>query len=209
MPHEKHTTDGATREEADGSAIRVQRVAVGRLQPAPYNPRIPLKPGTAGYRKLERSLSEFGLVEPIVWNERTGHVVSGHQRLEILKHQGATEIDVAVVSLPLEREKTLNVALNNREVGSDWDADKLVALVSELAELPDIDATLTGFDEKELRDLVLAPEPAAPEPEPDEPDEKTVTVRLEVPTDDWENVRPALDEFLTRFRLKVHIDVPE
>ncbi|HTN00897.1 MAG TPA: ParB N-terminal domain-containing protein, partial [Planctomycetaceae bacterium] len=91
---------------------------IADLKPAPYNPRRPLKPGSPGWKRLERSIREFDLVQPIVWNETTGHVVGGHQRLEILKHQGHTTIDAVVVKLPLEREKALNVALNNSQVGS-------------------------------------------------------------------------------------------
>jgi len=58
--------------------INLQRLPIAQLKPAPYNPRIDLKPGTPEYQRLERSLIEFDLVEPIVWNELTGHVVSGH-----------------------------------------------------------------------------------------------------------------------------------
>ena len=101
--------------------IDLRRIPIEQLHPAPYNPRVPLEPGSPGYRRLERSIDEFDLVQPIVWNEETGHVMSGHQRLEILRRRGVREIDVAVVSLSLDREKALNITLNNRQVGSDWD----------------------------------------------------------------------------------------
>ena len=70
--------------------MNIQRLPISKLKPAPYNPRKVLKPGMRGYRRLERSLSEFDLVQPLVWNKTTGHVVSGHQRLEILKARGVT-----------------------------------------------------------------------------------------------------------------------
>lgn len=192
------------------AAVRFERLPLARLQPAPYNPRVPLRPGTPAYRKLERSLREFGLVQPIVWNERTGHVVSGHQRLEILKQQGATDVHCAVVSLSPERERALNITLNNALVGSEWDAGKLVQLVAELAELPDFDATLTGFDPEELRDLVLAPafdfRPEAPAVDKDDP---AVRVTLEIPADDWEAFRPELDELIAARKWTVHIRLPQ
>jgi len=42
--------------------------------------------------KLVRSLDEFGFVEPIVVNTRTGLVVGGHQRLEAAGPQTTKEI---------------------------------------------------------------------------------------------------------------------
>ena len=83
--------------------MKLRTLPIGKLQPAPYNPRKPLRPGSAAYRQLERSLAEFDLVQPIVWNEATGHVVGGHQRLEILRHKGAKKVEVAVVSLSPRR----------------------------------------------------------------------------------------------------------
>src|SRR5438552_3967959 len=62
-------------------ALEIRRLPVAELNPAPYNPRRALKPTDPAYRKLEASLREFGLVEPLVWNETTGYVVGGHARL--------------------------------------------------------------------------------------------------------------------------------
>ena len=62
----------------------IQKVSADRLNPAAYNPRRDLKPGDKDYEKLKRSIEEFGFVEPVVWNRRTGFVVGGHQRLKVL-----------------------------------------------------------------------------------------------------------------------------
>ncbi len=135
--------------------MQIRTIPIEQLQPAPYNPRIALEPGSPEYHRLERSLQEFDLVQPVVWNERTGHVVAGHQRIAVLKNQGVTALDAVIVDLPLDREKALNITLNNSNVGSDWDAAKLVNIVAELSDLPDFDATLTGFDADELNDLLM------------------------------------------------------
>ncbi|CAM5794058.1 hypothetical protein BBOR36S_03379 [Brevibacillus borstelensis] len=67
----------------------------------PYNPRIELQPGDLEYEKLKYSIEEFGYVEPIVWNERTGNLVGGHQQFKILVHeQGATEVEVSIKRTP-------------------------------------------------------------------------------------------------------------
>ena len=194
--------------------MNIRRLPIADLQPAPYNPRMPLVPGTPAYRRLERSLREFDLVQPIVWNERTGHIVAGHQRLEILKHQGAIEVDAVVVDLPLEREKALNVALNNSQVGSDWDPAKLVELLDELQEIPDFDVSLTGFDPEDLNDLLLEPATdrwadAAPLAfDDDATDDEKIRVTLEIEPDDWDIVRPDLDDVIAYHDLVSHVRMP-
>jgi ParB-like chromosome segregation protein Spo0J len=50
----------------------VQKIPVSEINPAKYNPRKDLKPGDPAYEKLKRSMTEFGYVEPIIWNEETG-----------------------------------------------------------------------------------------------------------------------------------------
>src|SRR5262245_56872146 len=105
--------------------LDVRTLPVADLRPAPYNPRHAPKPTDPRYKKLAASLREFGLVEPLVWNETTGHVVGGHARLAILKAMGVTHVPVSVVRLPPEREKALNVVLNNREAQGRFDPLKL------------------------------------------------------------------------------------
>lgn len=181
-------------------------IPLAKLHPAPYNPRLTLQPGDPAWRRLERSIREFSLVQPIVWNERTGHVVAGHQRLEVIRHLGHTEVDCIVVDLPLEREKALNVTLNNPNVASDWDPELLTTLLDDLQSLPDFDATLTGFDETHLRELLLAPEPALPEPETLALE--NVRITFEIHPDRWPDFRPHLDTFLASHHIRPHIDLP-
>lgn len=186
--------------------MEVRRIRIEQLIPAPYNPRKPLKPGSVGWKKLERSLSEFELVQPIVWNQRTGHIVGGHQRVEILRHRGEQEVEAVLVDLPLEREKALNIALNNANVGSTWDIDRLGTLLQELSSLPQIDLTLTGFDERDLRDLLL--QPATMEEETPDSEESLVRVVLLVEPKQWESVRGLLDEIVSEYELNIHIQLP-
>ena len=185
--------------------MRIERKRIGELNAAPYNPRVALRPGMPGYQRLARSVREFGLVQPIVWNERTGHVVSGHQRLEVLRNEGVAEVEAVVVSLPLEREKALNVALNNSQVGGDWDAGKLVDLLEELCELPDVDETLTGFDGDELRNLLLEPEDEFAPDNEEQTEDGLVRVVLEVPEENWETVRAELDRWAERGEVRIHV----
>ena len=65
--------------------MNIQKIPAGKLQMAKYNPRKDLQPGDAEYEKLRRSIEEFGYVEPVIWNERTGNIVGGHQRFKVKK----------------------------------------------------------------------------------------------------------------------------
>ena len=132
----------------DGMIIR--KVPVADIKPAKYNPRKDLKAGDPAYEKLKRSITEFGYVEPVIWNEETGNIVGGHQRYKVLVAEGNKEVECVVVKLSPEREKALNVALN--KVTGDWEYEALADLIKELDE-QDFDVTLTGFDAAEIDDL--------------------------------------------------------
>lgn len=188
--------------------MNLQRRSIDELKPAPYNPRVPLKSGMPGYERLKRSLTEFDLVQPIVWNERTGHVVGGHQRLQILKDTGVKEVEVSVVSLNDDREKALNVALNNHFVGGNWEYDKLADLMSELIELPDFDETLTGFDDRELRDLMFQPQDEL-EPETDAAPDNQIEITVSILEESWPAFQPEFDTIVARYSLQPHIRFPE
>lgn len=123
------------------------------LIPAPYNPRRELRPGDPEYEALARSVREFGLVEPLVWNRRTGRLVGGHQRLRVLRDAGVTEAEVSVVDLDEEREKLLNLALNR--IQGDWDQDKLREILAEL-DAAGADLDLSGFSEREVEEILAS-----------------------------------------------------
>lgn len=128
----------------------VQDIKVEQLNEAAYNPRIPLEPGMPEWEKLRNSIVQFGNVEPIVWNKRTGNVVGGHQRLKVLKSLGYEAVPCSIVDLPEEDEKLLNVALN--KIKGQWDYEKLEELLSGFDREV---ATLSGFSEDEIA-VILA-----------------------------------------------------
>ena len=132
--------------------MKIETKPIVELIPAEYNPRQDLQPGNAVYEKLKRSIQEFGYVEPIILNERTGIVVGGHQRLKVLKDLGYNEVECVIVDFTEQQEKTLNIALN--KITGRWDREKLSELIDSL-ELEDVDISLTGFDIGELPDMEL------------------------------------------------------
>jgi len=131
--------------------VIIEKINVGLVNVAKYNPRKDLQPGDAEYERLKRSVERWDLVEPLVWNKRSGNLVGGHQRLKILIARGDSDVDVSVVDLGDQDEAALNIALN--KIGGEWDMPKLSDLLSEL-DGHGFDATFTGFDGDELENLL-------------------------------------------------------
>jgi DNA modification methylase len=131
--------------------MEIRKIPIEKLNPAAYNPRKDLQPGDPEYEKLKRSMQEFGYVEPIVWNKRTGNIVGGHQRYKVLLDMGMQEVDCVVVDLDETKEKALNLALN--KIQGDWDENKLAELMAEL-DVSAFDVSLTGFDVPEIDELL-------------------------------------------------------
>jgi ParB-like chromosome segregation protein Spo0J len=180
--------------------LTVRILPVSKLKPARYNPRRPLSPRSRAYRKLRASIERFGLVEPLVWNAASGRLVGGHARLRILKDLGFAEVPVSVVRLPPDREKALNVVLNNQEAQGRYDPKKLAAVLKSLAGLPALKDS--GFDDATLRTLTLAP--ASPPPADPEPDRIDVT--LEIPAALFERVEPKLNRLVREYDLVAHVE---
>jgi DNA modification methylase len=132
--------------------MEIKVMPIADLIPALYHPRKKAGPGVAVYEKLKQSITEFGYVDPIIWNRTTGNLVGGHQRLVVLRDLGISEAEVSIVDLPLEKEKALNIALN--KISGEWDLPLLKDLIVEL-EAFDMDIELTGFDEDEIDRLLL------------------------------------------------------
>lgn len=140
------------------------------LTPAPYNPRGITDAALAG---LGASLEEFGDISGIVWNQRTGNLVCGHQRLRSLRerHDGDLRMSrgtihtpdgerfaVRVVDWPIEKEKAANIAANNPHIEGDFNQE-LDELIDELSgDLPElvvdlrIDELLPSLDADMLPD---------------------------------------------------------
>ena len=166
--------------------MEIKNIAVEKLKAAEYNPRLDLQPGDSEFEKLKKSIEEFGYVEPVIWNKKTGNVVGGHQRLKVMKHLGNTEVACVVLDIDLQKEKALNIALN--KIGGDWDDDLLNALLKDLAD-SGFDTSLTGFDVADLSEMF---------------DDETDIVEDEIPEMIEENVKPPFSQFGDLFILGKH-----
>ena len=134
--------------------VKTQIFKLEELNPAKYNPRKKLKPGDKEFEKLKKSIENFGYVELIVVNVANNNtVISGHQRLSVLKNLGETEAECVVVELNENDEKALNIAMN--KVTGEWDEQMLIDLIGELKDA-DYDLDFTGFDAPEVDTLLSA-----------------------------------------------------
>ncbi|CDK35049.1 ParB domain protein nuclease [Ligilactobacillus salivarius cp400] len=91
---------------------------------ADYNPRTIYE---ENQKKLYKSIKENGLVEPLVWNKRTKRLVSGHQRITVADkiYKKDYDVPVAIIDVDEDKEKKLNVQLNNSNLQGDWDLNLL------------------------------------------------------------------------------------
>ena len=178
----------------------VRTMPIDQLQPSEYNPRKQLMPTDKAYLKLKQSLEQFGLVEPLVWNEATNRIVGGHARLRILRELGYTEVPVSVVNLCENRERALNVVLNNQEAQGQFDPIKLADLLEGIRDLPEF--AFTGFDPSILNSLRF--EPLPPE-EPDAPTGETVEVTIVADAEVYGSFARRLDDLVSEFDLVTHV----
>lgn len=126
--------------------MKIEWLPIKAVTPADYNPRKDLQPKHKEYKRLKKSIQEFGFVDPLIWNQTTGRLIGGHQRLKVLKDLGYERIPVSVVELSEEKEKALNLALN--QIDGGWDQDMLTELLSDLDEELRV---LAGFDRFEAQ----------------------------------------------------------
>jgi len=127
------------------AAIRIRRLPIGEIKPHPRNPRTHPKPGSPVWKVLLRSV-EHDYFDPLVWNERTGYLVSGHFRLKVMESIGITEIDVSVVDYDEPTHYARMIAANKN---TGWDDDGcLAALIDDIkADVDPVLAMLENFDQ--------------------------------------------------------------
>jgi hypothetical protein len=119
------------------------------LKNAPYNPRTITQDAK---RRLREVIERVGLVQPIVWNKRTGNIVGGHQRIQALDALEGTQdyvLTCAVVDVDEVREREINVALNAPQVCGDFDLEKL----QEVLDTEGLELEAAGFNLNDIMRL--------------------------------------------------------
>ena len=94
----------------------IEHVPPESLLPYPANPRT-ISAGQMA--ALQRSISQFGVVDPLVVRKSDHTVIGGHQRLEAARTLGLKTVPVVFVDLTESEASLLNIALN--KISGDWD----------------------------------------------------------------------------------------
>jgi ParB-like chromosome segregation protein Spo0J len=131
------------------STLAIEQVPIDSLHPDPANPR---RISEEELDSLERSIRQFGFVQPVLARREDGVVIGGHQRLVAARRLGLTTVPVCFLDLSIEQARLLNLALN--KIGGSFDDALLARLLADLQAMPEIDLTLSGFGEDEIADLL-------------------------------------------------------
>jgi len=126
--------------------VKIIKKKLSSLKEWARNPR---RISNEALKGLRKSIDRFGLVEPIIWNKRTGHVVGGHQRLKVLRERGDAETDVVVIELDQKQESALNISLNNPAIAGEF-SDDLEQLLAEVKQFSKKDFDDLRLDKLEL-----------------------------------------------------------
>lgn len=154
---------------------------VGDLAPNPRNPRLPFT--TSQLQAFRKSLTEFGDLSGVVFNERTKQLVGGHKRTEQIRQDKDAKLNIAerldspdeagtvawgyiitcgtrfgcrIVDWSEEKEIAANLAAN--QFGADFDFQAVQSMLHDIDGKVDMD--LTGFDTEDLVQILGGIEPA-------------------------------------------------
>ena len=127
-----------------------QLVDINKLVPYANNARTH---NTEQILKLRSSLREFGFVNPVII-DREYNVLAGHGRIMAAKEEGIAEVPCVYADHLTEAQKKAYILADNRmALDAGWDEELLSVEMQELQDLG-FDLSMTGFDEKELTDLL-------------------------------------------------------
>jgi DNA modification methylase len=130
-------------------SLVVDEVAIDDLRPDPANPR---RISEDELDALERSLRQFGFVQPVLARREDRTVIGGHQRLVAARRLGLTSVPVTWLDVTVEQARLLGLALN--KISGSWDEQLLARLLADLQAVPEVDLSLSGFGEDEIGDLL-------------------------------------------------------
>lgn len=137
------------------------------LKPLQTFKRLPRNPKEHDLGAIHQSMDRFGFLEPVVVNERTGNLLSGHGRIDTLQQKKANGssapegvsvegkdwlIPTSFVDLAETEEEAAAVALNRLVELGGWDNTNLAAILSDYAAQDALDGI--GYDADDLDRLI-------------------------------------------------------
>src|SRR6202049_5034437 len=123
---------------------------IDRLIPYARNPR----KNDAAVDRMCGSIGEFGFKIPCLVRS-DGEVIDGHLRLKAARKMGITDIPVILCDEWTRAQvKACRLMVNRSATWADWDEELLALELLDL-QTSGLDLALTGFDTKEIDDLLL------------------------------------------------------
>jgi len=120
--------------------VPVVKIDIKKLVPDPENPkRHPEK----NRKAIEDSVKEFGQVENIVVQKRTGIIIAGNERVSVMKKLGYKHVACVMLDVDDPTRKRLAVALNRSGELGVWNDEVLANILKDTKELP-------GFSERDI-----------------------------------------------------------
>lgn len=115
------------------------------------DPRNPRYMDHHAHKKLATNLTNpnVGLIDTLVFNQRTGLLVGGHQRLSVLDEQAKGEdylVRCAVCDLDPKEAANAMLALNNEALMGTFEVDSIISLTSDGT----LDVKAAGYDSGEF-----------------------------------------------------------
>ena len=185
--------------------MKEAKMKITELKQDPQNPN---RMDEADKERMAKSMAEFGDLSGVILNRRTGYLVGGHQRVDIMKGCEITtkeltkpepdgtvargyidyngrRMSLRVVDWPEEKAKAALIAANRfGRVGHD-DLDVLSVLLSEL-NAGELDMDLTGYSNDALEQMMKTETPMKSVEV--KPPPKMAWVLIGVPTGSWPKI---------------------
>src|SRR5215510_14293947 len=140
-------------QETATQALQIQSWPIGRLVFYARNPR----KNDAAVDRMCGSIREFGFKIPVLALS-DGEVVDGHLRLKAARKLGITDVPVILCDEWTPAQvKAFRPMVNRSVTWADWD-EELLALELQELNAADFDLDLTGFNPKEIDDLLSLPD---------------------------------------------------
>jgi hypothetical protein len=167
----RHPRDTGQRKDDMTKSAEAKKLSIKTLHSDPDNPRTITSKALDGLRV---STTKFGDLSGIVYNNLSGQVVAGHQRLKVLRRAGAKEwtresdtegyithpetgerFNIRIVEWDDVTERAANLTANNPEIAGEYTdeaIDQIRGLETELAEFQELAfGDLAAQLEKDLR----------------------------------------------------------
>lgn len=134
--------------------------------------------------QIAGSIKEFGFTNPVLIDEANG-IIAGHGRVLAAQVLGLDEVPCIKLTYLSEAQKKAYVIADNKlALNAGWDDEMLKIELSELQDLG-FDLSLTGFDDKEISEILS---------EEDQEEENPYTNKVDSPTYEPVGDKPDLSE---------------